>query len=191
MTPLRALEDIEIRILFDNVDYGELEDYTNREGPKQEDDEDEVEYWDRREEWKDAKKKEFLVLPNPKLFVRPNTNLSGAGSDKGDINKAEQKDDGGDDGGDDKVDLKRDFGATGLQIIVKLANIHLTPEKPEYEGGTWHVEGQLVCLTALLAPILIFCNRMNTSVPPLSITTITRTLLPVAWPSDNRRVSFI
>ncbi|ETW81407.1 hypothetical protein HETIRDRAFT_51381, partial [Heterobasidion irregulare TC 32-1] len=30
-----------------------------------------------------------------------------------------------------------------LQVIVKLANIHLTPEKPEYGGGSWHVEGML------------------------------------------------
>jgi hypothetical protein len=30
-----------------------------------------------------------------------------------------------------------------LQVIVKLANIHLTPEKPEYKGGSWHIEGQL------------------------------------------------
>lgn len=39
-----------------------------------------------------------------------------------------------------------------LQVIVKLANIHLTPDKPSYEGGTWHVEGQLnehICATAL------------------------------------------
>jgi hypothetical protein len=28
-----------------------------------------------------------------------------------------------------------------IQCIVKLANIHLTPEKPEYSGGSWHVEG--------------------------------------------------
>ncbi|KAL1705603.1 hypothetical protein EV121DRAFT_290271 [Schizophyllum commune] len=28
-----------------------------------------------------------------------------------------------------------------LQVIVKLANIVLTPEKPEYPGGKWHVEG--------------------------------------------------
>ncbi|KAJ7671516.1 hypothetical protein DFH06DRAFT_117829 [Mycena polygramma] len=28
-----------------------------------------------------------------------------------------------------------------IQVIVKLANIVLTPEKPEYPGGTWHVEG--------------------------------------------------
>ncbi|KAH7060001.1 hypothetical protein BKA57DRAFT_487756 [Linnemannia elongata] len=28
-----------------------------------------------------------------------------------------------------------------LQVIVKLANIELTPDNPKYEGGTWHVEG--------------------------------------------------
>lgn len=31
---------------------------------------------------------------------------------------------------------------TTLQIIVKMANIILTPEKPAYAGGSWHVEGQ-------------------------------------------------
>jgi hypothetical protein len=43
------------------------------------------------------------------------------------------------------VDLKTEFARRGIQVIVKLANIHLTPEKPEYGGGTWHGEGQLVC----------------------------------------------
>lgn len=28
-----------------------------------------------------------------------------------------------------------------LQVIVKLANIELTPDKPTYRGGSWHVEG--------------------------------------------------
>ncbi|KAI8804834.1 hypothetical protein BJ742DRAFT_822600 [Cladochytrium replicatum] len=28
-----------------------------------------------------------------------------------------------------------------LQVIVKLANIHLTPDDPVYPGGVWHVEG--------------------------------------------------
>ncbi|KAF8601412.1 hypothetical protein BDV93DRAFT_495814 [Ceratobasidium sp. AG-I] len=28
-----------------------------------------------------------------------------------------------------------------IQMIVKLANIHLTPEAPEYMGGSWHIEG--------------------------------------------------
>ena len=45
----------------------------------------------------------------------------------------------------DRVDL------TGrrLQVIVKLATIHLTPEKPEYPGGSWHVEAMLnECIVA-------------------------------------------
>jgi hypothetical protein len=35
------------------------------------------------------------------------------------------------------VDLK----GRRLQVIVKLANIILTPENPRYNGGSWHVEG--------------------------------------------------
>ena len=30
---------------------------------------------------------------------------------------------------------------TTIQTIIKLANIVLTPENPEYSGGKWHVEG--------------------------------------------------
>ncbi|KAJ7982914.1 hypothetical protein DFH06DRAFT_1171871 [Mycena polygramma] len=30
-----------------------------------------------------------------------------------------------------------------IQCIIKLANIHLTVENPEYKGGSWHVEGML------------------------------------------------
>jgi hypothetical protein len=42
------------------------------------------------------------------------------------------------------LSLKEKYGDLPLQVIVKLANIELTPEKPEYEGGTWHVEGKRV-----------------------------------------------
>ncbi|RKL02970.1 hypothetical protein BFJ68_g11759 [Fusarium oxysporum] len=28
-----------------------------------------------------------------------------------------------------------------IQVIVKMANMHLTPEKLKYDGGSWHVEG--------------------------------------------------
>ncbi|MGW7458776.1 DUF4246 domain-containing protein [Streptomyces sp. NPDC054797] len=38
-----------------------------------------------------------------------------------------------------RVDLR----GRGLQVIVKLATIHLTPDKPEYPGGSWHVEGMM------------------------------------------------
>lgn len=42
------------------------------------------------------------------------------------------------------VNFREHFPNQNLQVIVKLANIELTPDKPDYEGGTWHIEGQLV-----------------------------------------------
>lgn len=45
---------------------------------------------------------------------------------------------------DKAVNLREQFKNQNLQVIVKLANIELTPDKPDYEGGTWHIEGQLV-----------------------------------------------
>ncbi|KAI4729148.1 hypothetical protein E4T49_03003 [Aureobasidium sp. EXF-10728] len=50
------------------------------------------------------------------------------------------------------ISLRSHFAANGIQVIVKLANIHLTPENPEYSGGSWHIEGKLnehICATAL------------------------------------------
>jgi hypothetical protein len=42
-----------------------------------------------------------------------------------------------------------DLSGSRVQVIVKLANIILTPEKPKYAGGAWHVEGmqneRIVC----------------------------------------------
>ncbi|KXX80377.1 hypothetical protein MMYC01_203273 [Madurella mycetomatis] len=49
------------------------------------------------------------------------------------------------------LNLRERFPA-GIQVIFKLANIHLTPEKPVYSGGTWHVEGtlnEMICASAI------------------------------------------
>ncbi|KAJ5988379.1 hypothetical protein N7481_003589 [Penicillium waksmanii] len=43
----------------------------------------------------------------------------------------------------ERVDLRTNFPGQRLQVIVKMANIELTPDNPEYEGGSWHIEGQL------------------------------------------------
>ncbi|KAI1089855.1 hypothetical protein F5B19DRAFT_484951 [Rostrohypoxylon terebratum] len=48
--------------------------------------------------------------------------------------------------------LAEKFRDSGLQVIVKMASIELTPEKPEFPEGGWHVEGQMnehICGTAL------------------------------------------
>ncbi|KGO40961.1 Protein of unknown function DUF4246 [Penicillium expansum] len=88
------------------------------------DDFDESEYLERHEEWEYS----HILLPEPGNF---------------EVFEAHDE---------DKVKLRQQFGKSGLQVIVKLANIELTPEKPDYEGGTWHIEGQLnerICATAI------------------------------------------
>lgn len=84
------------------------------EEPDQEPDEEDRQYWDRVEEWWKLRP---IIQPEPEDFKPPVPDL---------------------------VDLQGLFAKEGLQVIVKLANIELTPEKPEYAGGSWHIEGQLV-----------------------------------------------
>ena len=72
-----------------------------------------------------------VAQPEPKLFERPEDRMCAAYVGRG-TNFSQRK---------GPVNLRKEY--EGLQIIVKLANIHLTPEKPRYEGGSWHVEGQL------------------------------------------------
>ncbi|KAJ5770868.1 uncharacterized protein N7511_002919 [Penicillium nucicola] len=48
------------------------------------------------------------------------------------------------------MNLKSEFNV--LQVSFKLTNIHLTPESPEYEGGSWDTDGSLndhICASAI------------------------------------------
>ncbi|RHZ64568.1 DUF4246 domain-containing protein [Aspergillus thermomutatus] len=55
--------------------------------------------------------------------------------------------------GENPIDLRTTFRDRGLQVIVKMANIELTPETPTYIGTPWHFEGLLV---SLIAPSSLF-----------------------------------
>lgn len=46
--------------------------------------------------------------------------------------------------------LREKFKEHGLQVIVKMASIELTPEKPYFPAGSWHVSCYLLPLTLLL-----------------------------------------
>lgn len=114
------------RIEYTDVVYDpDPENGPETDGPQQGQDEDEDEYAERREEWYKSVRK--VVLPDAEEnFQAPPES--------------------------EPLNLREMYASRGLQIIVKLANIELTPEKPKYEGGTWHVEGQLnehICATAL------------------------------------------
>ncbi|KAJ9475624.1 hypothetical protein PHBOTO_005699 [Pseudozyma hubeiensis] len=42
-----------------------------------------------------------------------------------------------------ELHLEQSYRDRGLQVIVKLASIELSPDKPQYAGGSWHVEGMM------------------------------------------------
>ncbi|KAJ4310830.1 hypothetical protein N0V84_010766 [Fusarium piperis] len=103
------------------------------EQPREEDEEDEEWYEDSERERLD---KEWFYSTHPTFQPQPKKDLD-------DLFKLKLSD----------VKSSGFFrGASRAQVIVKLANIHLTPEKPKYDGGSWHIEGQLnehICATAL------------------------------------------
>ena len=118
LTPLQEGFTTPPRIEYTACEYDPDPDtIPEEEKPQREEGESEYTYYDRLDAWEEEIR--VLVLPEPGEFKPRFTT-------------------------EPVLDLKKMFGKRGLQVIVKLANIHLTPEKPTYEGGTWHVEGQLV-----------------------------------------------
>lgn len=55
--------------------------------------------------------------------------------------------------------LRRDFKDSGLQVIVKMASIELTPDKPEFPVGGWHVSGNCTNLCSTLDIVGIADSR--------------------------------
>jgi hypothetical protein len=86
------------------------------------DTDDDLQYDDHYRDWKRANS--TLAWPEPTKPYRPYSELIGSENTK-------------------VVDLAKQFGDSGLQVIFKLANIILTPDTPTYDGGSWHIEGAL------------------------------------------------
>ncbi|EAU37645.1 conserved hypothetical protein [Aspergillus terreus NIH2624] len=111
------------RIVYKEVEYLE---HTVPEPTVAEGEEEDDEFYERHDEWEDTRP---VKKPEPGDFHPPVVEY-----------------------GWEPIVLREQFRDEGLQVIVKLANIELTPEKPEYEGGSWHIEGQLnerICATAI------------------------------------------
>lgn len=80
--------------------------------------------------------------------------------------------------------FNKTFSDEKLQIVVKLADIHLTPEAPTYDGGSWHIEVRSLYITMCSCGRLIYHARVcptNTSVPAHSTTTIAPTSPIRTW----------
>ena len=136
LAPLKAPDYRFRRIEYTDVEYdSDPETIPEEEQPQQELAESDDDFEERRQQWFNTRR---LVRPEPGAFQPPNVpeHMQAEYFEEGTKTLKVEK----------TVDLQRDFGKRGLQVIVKLANIHLTPEKPKYEGGTWHIEGQMVSL---------------------------------------------
>lgn len=129
-----ALFDAPRRVQYTSCEYRYEDGYSElyEDYPEQGEDEDGYTYDARMEQWeteRDEKRK--VILPEPPRNFEPEL-LGGR-----------------------RFAFKEKFGEKPLQIIVKLANIELTPDKPEYEGGSWHVEGMMVCRLLLLQSLQV------------------------------------
>ncbi|KAK2930715.1 Protein of unknown function DUF4246 [Fusarium oxysporum f. sp. vasinfectum] len=65
-----------------------------------------------------------------------------------------------------KQSLQEKFKKDGLQIIVKMVSIELTPEKPEFSAGSWHLEGQMN--EKIAATVLYYFDSENVTLSHLS-----------------------
>ncbi|RHZ68273.1 DUF4246 domain-containing protein [Aspergillus thermomutatus] len=122
-TTLTLVQDNYKRIRYDEVEYDEHPEPEPQAANEEERYSDE--FYEQYDEWQ---KREPIRRPEPGEFSPRVIEAEG------------------------QVNLREDFAQNGLQVIVKLANIELTPEKPEYDGGSWHIEGQLnehICATAI------------------------------------------
>jgi hypothetical protein len=63
------------------------------------------------------------------------------------------------------------FKDSGLQVIVKMASIELTPEKPDFPVGGWHIEGQMN--EHIVATALYYLDSENVTPCHLSFRMIT------------------
>jgi hypothetical protein len=131
LTPLAA-RDSNQRIPYSTVEYDpDPETIPKEKRPQRFPDEIDTDFWERYDRWERDTRR--VVRPEPEKFrVVPDTTK--------------------------RVNLKGDFAKRGIQVIVKLANIHLTPEKPEYQGGTWHIEGQMVSAHFIHIEGLYICS---------------------------------
>jgi hypothetical protein len=60
----------------------------------------------------------------------------------------------------------------GLQVIVKMASIELTPEKPTFSPGDWHIEGQMN--EHIVGTLLYYLDSDNVTDSHLDFRTLTR-----------------
>ena len=120
----------------------ERNDFASDEQPAQRENEADQAFCSRQGEWWDSVKQ--YILPEPDPFNAP-PDLTDS---------------------DTFHNLRQSYRDNGIQVITKVANIQLTPEKPEYDGSNWHVEGQMN--EHIIATALYYYDSENITTSRLS-----------------------
>jgi len=119
-----------------NVDSGKSIEASN--ASYDDDDDDESDDESRREE-REWKKSRIFIAPQVGKFTPPVTVK-----------------------GDEETKLQDQT----IQVIFKIASVELSPEKPQFEGGTWHVEG--TDRENIISTAIHYLDSDNITVPSLS-----------------------
>ncbi|KAM5385675.1 hypothetical protein ACJZ2D_000874 [Fusarium nematophilum] len=85
--------------------------------------------------------------------------------------------------------LREKFRENELQVIIKMASIELTPERPKFPAGGWHLEGQMnekICATAVY-----YVNSDNVTPSHLSFRTQTDSYLNDRIHSDQDEFNWL
>ncbi|KAL1848062.1 hypothetical protein Plec18167_008758 [Paecilomyces lecythidis] len=141
LTPVKDMLHSRARIEYHKVEYEPLTEEAKQSHPVKEHNETEADFEARCQEWKmqhyrvkqpDAG--EFRPWAVPRFMIE---NLP---EDQPNPLRIEEP-----------VKLKEEYGERGLQVYVRVLDINLTPERPEY-SNEFHVEGQMnerICASAL------------------------------------------
>ncbi|KAI4130906.1 MAG: hypothetical protein LQ338_001503 [Usnochroma carphineum] len=76
------------------------------------------------------------------------------------------------------VDLKREFWNIGLQMVLQIRDINLSPSNPKYDGEEWHVQGQTnerICATAMY---IYSTSNVSTTTPAAPTLSFRRRIFP-------------
>ncbi|KAF8960406.1 hypothetical protein BDZ97DRAFT_2077483 [Flammula alnicola] len=129
-----------------------------RDGPQRITGEDEGDFDDRRQSWIEDTRQ--VVRPEPEMPFAPLRSPP-------------------------DFSLRDEYRKRGLQVIVKLANIELTPEKPDYNGGSWHVEGKLNEHIVATSLYYYSCSNITPSSISFRQTFIDEDTVAISYPQDH------
>lgn len=180
LTPLKDMLHSRARIEYHKAEYEPLSEEAKRDHPVKEAHETEADYEARCAEWK--LKHYRAKQPDAGEFrpwAVPGYMIENLPEDQPNPLRIEEQ-----------VRLKEEYGKRGLQVFVRLMQLDLTSEHPEY-SNEFHVEGQMVSFFSSYPPLmtLMYRSRMNASAPQHSTTT-TRTMSKAAvWRSVKQPTS--